>query len=102
MNKPEFIACSAVWYQDGKERAHNPRNVILGLVVYGLGHHHCLAILGEMFPRREYMNNHVSGFMTSDRRFVDRTEGLEIATREGQLNGEHVFEGTLYSENLFY
>lgn len=101
MNRPEFIACSAVWYQDGKERIHNPRNVESGLVVYGIGHHHCFALLGEMFPKREYLAKYADGFMTSHCRFVDRKEGMEIARLQNQLNDEYQ-SADLYSENIFY
>lgn len=101
MNKPEFIVCSAVWYQDGEKRVHSPRNVESGLVVYGVGHHHCFALLGEMFPDRRYLAHTEDGFMTSHLRFVDRIEGKEIAKREGQMNCE--LERTeLFSENIFY
>lgn len=41
------------------------------------------------------------GFMTSEGRFVDRTEGLRIAIAAAQIIRKHHSFDTLYSEDLW-
>lgn len=35
------IICSAIWYDDGKIREHNPPNIKIGIVVFGFRHSNC-------------------------------------------------------------
>lgn len=98
---PEHILCSAIWFNDGFRREHMPVNTPEGLVVCGLRHCNCIAILSEMFPDRRYIKNHVQGFLTSKNRFVDRIEGWKIALAAGQVLPEDLIGSQLFSENLW-
>lgn len=98
---PEKIVCAGVWFQDDKAYANQYANIEKGVVVAGLGHHNCMAILSYMFPHLEYLSHTVSGFLTSHRRFVNREDAWNIAEANGQILHSHGAEGTLYSEDLF-
>ncbi len=98
---PEKIVCAGVWFQDDKVYANQYSNIEKGVVVAGLGHHNCMAILSYMFPNGDYLNNTVSGFLTSHRRFVNREDGWNIAEAHGQILHAHGESGVLYSEDLF-
>lgn len=41
--KKEFIICAAIWYNDGKEHIHQPKNIKKGFVICGRSHHNCYA-----------------------------------------------------------
>lgn len=109
----ERVICSAIWIKTDKheEDIHNyitPGSKgfrdNIGIVVAGLCHADCIwliaATLPEHIPLRD--NNSVQGFITSNRRFVDRCEGWKIARSAGQLKCEYQpEEGYLYSEHLY-
>lgn len=99
------IQCAAIWYNDGKERTHNPKNIKTGIVICGLRHCNCFPILFELFPNREYLNNDedemkiIQGFLVSDGRFVDRKYAYKIAliaNQVGVLKNEILFSEDLY------
>jgi hypothetical protein len=103
----EYILCSAIWYNDEVERAHLPINIPTGLVVCGLRHCNCFTVLAALFPNREYIivneedieRRHIQGFLTSKNRFVDRTEGYNIAVKAEQCTvSEHEI---LMSEDIW-
>ena len=101
---PEYIACSAIWYDDGIERIHNPRNTKTGIVACGLRHCNCFLILSEIYKELDYIKNNkngdktIQGFLTSRNRFVDRKEGMEIALAAKQIPET---KKELYSEDLY-
>lgn len=99
--RPEFIVCSAIYYDDGKERVHNPTNLKDGLVVCGFRHHNCYTLLAEMFPNREYIGKEVEGFLTSRHQFVDRQGAMRIAEQANQIHYKHGDVHELYSEDIF-
>lgn len=104
MNTP-YIICSAIWYNDGIERIHLPRNINTGIVVSGWRHFNCFPQLKEIFNDRKYITsdngrNVIQGFLTSDGNFVDRIVAFEIAKNSGQYNGNKS-EGKLYSEDIY-
>lgn len=100
----ERVLCAAIWYKNGKKYPHMPKNVDSGIMVSGNGHSICNTLLKTMFPNREYItDNHdgkttIQGFITSHRRFVDRTEAAEIAFKIGQIPNPIKI---LYSEDLY-
>lgn len=103
-DKPEYILCAAVYFDDGIIRVHRPRNIESGLVVTGFRHPDCFIILKEIYPDRKYLTNpdnpHVQGFLTSHKRFVNRHEAASIAHLANQIT--HYREGIeLYSEDLY-
>jgi len=100
----EYIICAAVWYNDGNERPHLPRNIKTGIVVGGWRHGNCMVMLHEMFPGRDYILNNkdgkttISGFLTSKGMFVDRKEAGKIAFEVGQIS---VLTDCLFSEDIY-
>ena len=102
--KREYILCAAIWYNDGKERIHLPRNIKTGIVVDGWRHGNCIMILSEMYPNRDYIINNktgkttIQGFLTSEGMFVNRKDAGEIAFKAGQIDKE---TDCLFSEDLY-
>ena len=101
LNAIEHILCAAIWYDDGIERAHLPRNIKTGIVACGWRHGNCFTVLNAMFPNREYIGHTVGdnqGFLTSKGRYVNRKEAGDIAFKAGQISKENDF---LFSEDLY-
>lgn len=99
----EFIICAAIWYDDGIERPHLPRNIKTGIVSSGWRHGNCITILATLFPAGDYKNggtdkHTVQGFLTSEGYFVDRKEAGEIAYKVKQTTRKTDF---LFSEDLY-
>lgn len=40
-SKPEHIICAAIWFKNGIQYEHQPKNVDIGFVVCGRRHHNC-------------------------------------------------------------
>ena len=95
-NREEDIRCSAIWFQDGVEYPHQPRNVESGYVLCGLRHHNCIA--NRFVVGMEKIPDSIQGFLTSRDRFVDRKEGAKIALQQGQIEQE---VDILFSEDLY-
>lgn len=106
-NKKDYIGCSAIWYNDSKERPHNPKNIATGIVVCGLRHANCFPILFELFPDRRYLNSDsqirttIQGFLTASGNFVDRDEGWKIAMAANQITHNEGDTEILMSEDLY-
>ena len=107
---PERVLCAAIWYKDGVERVHLPRNITTGLVVSGWRHCNCftqLATIAEKLApeakqgkRLHVLQNCVQGFLTSKGNFINRQVALKMAIEQNQLIEE--IRGTeLYSENIY-
>lgn len=107
---PERVLCAAIWYNDGVERVHLPRNIKTGLVVSGWRHCNCFTQLSALqdslspedlhVKRLHIIQNNVQGFLTSKGNFIDREQALKIAIEQNQLIEE--IRGTeLYSENIY-
>ena len=107
----ERILCAAIWYKKLplikpevlQPRGFAPYNVDRGIVFCGWRHPNCLyqkvAITG--LADHESGEN-VSGFLTSNNRFVDRQEGLIIARSANQIIDESNVRGDrLHSEDLY-
>ena len=108
---PEYILCSAIWYKDlpiKKEKENIPLlhrlpiNVDRGVVFCGHRHPHCMYHMVCIYGLRQCeAGEEIQGFLTSHNRFVDRTEGMKIATEQDQLKGPCHVGTVLYSENLY-
>jgi hypothetical protein len=100
-----YIICAAIWYQDGNQYLHQPRNVDSGFVVAGRRHHNCFIttfILNGEDQTQENVRNEswkiVEGFLTSDDRFVNRKQAAEIAYNSKQTLK---LKEVLFSEDLY-
>ena len=94
----EKIVCSAIYFNDGKKYAHQPVNIDEGIVICGLRHCNCFAVMGATALTKTTPN--VQGFLTSKNRFVDRKEAFKIAYTAKQLKHIHS-PGLLFSEDLY-
>lgn len=85
-DKPEYVLCAAIHYEDGKEYAHQPRNLVTGLAVSGWRHHNCFITLATCFPDRSYIGDDklTQGFLTSKGNFLNREEAAALAFASGQ------------------
>jgi hypothetical protein len=64
-------------------------------------HHNVFRLLDETFPGQAPFGDCVQGFLTSSGRFVDRKEGLAIATAAGQIAKKHGNPTILFSEDMW-
>lgn len=105
-DKPAIL-CAALWYDDGKQREHNPPNVKTGIVVCGYRHCNCFTVLSALFQNSKYKGlkektsdrKTVQGFLTNAGTFVNRMEGYKIALAAGQCTKSAV--ECLMSEDLY-
>ena len=95
----ERILCAAIWFKDGKEYDMQPENVESGYVTTGYRHGECYTHV-LVFKAEVTKLKKISGFLTSKNRFVDRTEGFEIAKKENQLIDSNAGP-ILISEDLY-
>lgn len=77
-----------------------------GNTTYALGrplrHHHIFREYGKIIHEDMIKGGiHIQGFMTSHGRFVDRKEGLKIATEQNQIIEKHPSFDELYSEDMW-
>jgi hypothetical protein len=98
----ERIACSAIWFNDGKEHPHQPKGRWNGFVVFGLGHHQCFTTLAAVadFQAIKKLPSE-QGFVTTWNRFVTREEAAGIAFLAGQTH-DGKYPRRLFSEDIFY
>ena len=110
-NKIEMVICSAIWYKElplvknDIPKSHiYPKNISQGLVFCGHRHPHCMytmiAITGKRSCETE-VGKYEQGFLTNLNRFVDRTEGANIALACGQIDKLNYSTKELYSEDLY-
>ena len=92
------VLCAAVYVDDNKEYPNQPGNIKTGYVVCGYRHHNCLFICNSI-DKQNKKNKIIQGFLTSDNRFVDRKEALEIAKLSKQVDG--TIMSVLLSEDLY-
>jgi len=96
----DYILCAAIYYNDGKKREHQPRNIESGIVVCGRRHHNCIMTAIEF--SKSVKQDLEEGFITSKDKFVNREVALEIAKRANQiLDLSKVRGNKLYSEDLY-
>lgn len=85
---PEYLLCSAVWFDDGIDTyVHQPRNIKTGYVICGRRHHNCFTIVAMLtgIRKERLTREEVQGFLTNKDRFVDRNEAAKIAFASGQI-----------------
>jgi hypothetical protein len=103
-NKPEYVICAAILFQDGIIHPHQPRNIPNGFVICGRRHHNCFTtgmIINDgksINDLNEINGKSIQGFLTSKDRFVDRKEGGKIAFEAGQIKEE---TDCMFSEDLY-
>ena len=105
--KREYILCSAIHYDDGKQnrKRRSFSYPETGILICGYRHADIISIL----PTNNSMRNDgieykcTQGFLTSKGRFVNREEAYKIAFREDQLLEGVDFTGKtmLYSEDIY-
>ncbi|HEY0657270.1 MAG TPA: hypothetical protein VGD05_02290 [Pyrinomonadaceae bacterium] len=93
-----YIVCSAIYYDDGIERVHQPKNIKTGIVITGLRHCNCFAIAKELFQNRDYIGKEIQGFLTSENVFVNRELAGKIAVRACQTKE---LKSQLFSEDIY-
>jgi hypothetical protein len=112
--KPEYILCAAIYFNDGKTYANQPKNIGQGFVITGRRHHNCYATLqaiaqcfgveGIALKQIERIDRDNQGFITSTGRYVSRQEAFKIAKENNQIYHrahDGVDEGMLISEDLY-
>ena len=100
--KKEYILCSAIYFDDGKEHDHQPKNITTGYVICGRRHHNCFATAYTLDPEITYLKfEKEQGFLTNLDRFVDRNEGLKIALEAEQVLDVTKLGKQLFSEDLY-
>ena len=105
--KGVYITCAAIWYKDLPTSSFRPKNVDKGVVVCGHRHHNCIDIVKTIGGLRSVVNGPdsvgemIEGFLTSDNRFVDRMESMEIAQSQNQVKQLHNPKIGLFSEDLY-
>lgn len=92
----EYIICSAAYWNDGKKREHQPKNIDMGIVVCGRRHHNCITTISEFKTSNSVRV--IQGFLTNTDRFVDRSEAAVIAFKSGQVDK---LKKKLFSEDLY-
>lgn len=99
-DKPEYILCAAIWFDDGTEHTHEVSNIKSGFVVCGRRHHNVFSTMYHLSNKNtSYLKlKKEQGFITNTNRFVDRYEGRKIAFNAGQTKDN---EGQLFSEDLY-
>jgi len=95
--KPEYVICAAIWFNDKKEHLHQPRNIKEGFVICGRRHHNCF-ITKSLSEYSEIKGDSVQGFLTSKDIFLDRRQAAELAFKMGQIKRETT---CLFSEDLY-
>ena len=87
----EEIACAAIKYDD------------IGVLFLPAParHHHIMWTRLFIDGESSHPPKANQGFLTTKGRFVDRVEGLKIATARGQIEHKHGNEGELYSEDMW-
>jgi hypothetical protein len=111
----EYILCASIHFDDGKEHAHQPKNIKTGFVVCGRRHHNCYTSLQSIGKSLGYDDTLIvkkglvlesregQGFITNLDRHVDRKEAYFIAKEAGQLlhNMHDQSNPSLISEDLY-
>lgn len=94
----EFVMCSAIHYNDGKDYYFQPYNIDKGLVFCGW-RHPCI-LQQTMYLPDIIKESQIQGFLTTKNRFLTREEALELVISTGQLVNP-IRGGVLTSEDLW-
>jgi len=103
----EKILCAAIWYKELPLQHIFDANVLpvncdKGIVFCGHRHPHCMySMLSVTGLKSNYLaGESIQGFLTNKNRFVDRKEGLQIATIADQIIHSDIIT-QLHSEDLY-
>jgi len=101
--KEEQVLCAAIWFDDGKEYPHQPKNIDTGLVFCGWMHACIFPQIGGTVKERKNLGIHEreQGFLTSKNRFVGREEAAKIALESEQIKELKYFKDKLDSCDLY-
>ena len=91
------IICAAIYFDDGKNHVHQPKNIDKGFVICGRRHHNCFTTY-SLIKNAKINSANTQGFLTDDDRFVNREEGMTIAFEAGQIPEKKM---RLFSEDLY-
>jgi hypothetical protein len=103
----EYILCAAIWYKELplkkdeilRIRGFSPYNIDCGIVISGWRHSNCIYQMVAITGLRNCEAGlSEQGFLTNKNRFVDRTEGAQIAFDAGQTK---TLLKILFSEDLY-
>lgn len=106
----EYILCAAIWFKELplkneiplRKRGFSPYNIDCGVVLCGWRHPNALyQMVGITGLAQHEAGKQVEGFLTNKNRFVDREEGMKIATAANQLVTDLHVSDELFSENLY-
>lgn len=126
-NTKEYVICAAIWYQDGTEapRGFIAQNINTGVVIGQWRHGNCINVRstnplwnakrlaerkGEVPMFNKYEDTleyfqYVDGFLTSEGRFVDRWQGMQVAYEAGQVDEKRAkkkdYNGEKYTSEEF-
>lgn len=97
-HKKILILCAAIWFDDGKPYANQPRNIPTGVVLCGYGHASVFAQTQTNVAGRHALGIYEKeqGFLTTENTFVGRKEAAQIALEAGQIKKD--YPNGLYSE----
>ena len=100
MNVSEKIICYAIHYRDWPVKdSHGPINIDEGIVLCGARHHNIISIY-KLLTGKRTNGDYIQGFITTNRRFVNRLEAAKIALENGQISKLN-WPPELYSEDLY-
>ena len=97
-SKPEYVLCAAIWFNDGKEHVHQPKNIKEGFVICGRRHHNCFMSKKLCEEYSEIKGTAVQGFLTSKDIFLNREEAGKLAFEQKQIPE---LTDCLFSEDLY-
>lgn len=105
-NNPEYVLCSAIYFNDGEKYEHQPQNIEAGFVLCGRRHHNIYAsvmiINNKEMTALERMTEAngkaIQGFLTSKDRFLNREEAGKLAYEMKQISK---MTKCLFSEDLY-
>jgi hypothetical protein len=107
----ERIQLAAIHFDDGKEYAHQPKNITTGVILCGFRHGCIFAQLNfaSQGALKTVRDRHLlgvweksQGFITNLGRYVEREEALQIALAANQvLDIKEVRGNRLHSEDLY-
>ena len=93
----DYIICSAIWFDDGKEYPHQPKNINTGYVIAGRRHHNCFMTNSIINDSKNKIKS-IQGFLTSNDLFLNRKDASDFAFKCGQIKSD---SECLFSEDLY-
>ena len=98
------ILTASIWFDDGIEHVHQPKNIKTGYCINGYRHGNCFATMKIFDSDRTYLEmEKEQGFLDSENNFLTREEAWEIAEKANQIkeDSRRFTQGRLFSEDLY-